>query len=650
MVENTHDNLPQAEGEQTATNNDVNANIVNDENLEITQESTENEVVETNVETHSSLKEIEELNAEENEDTSVEEKSKIDVKNYEELSFEELTSELEKLTAEETIINVKDNVEEIRKTFFQKYINLLEEKREEFMKSQTDENSNFDFHFPIKDQFDKIYNEYKNKRNKQFVQIQKNLKNNYEVRNSLIDELKNIIDNAGEDSIGDMFKKLNDIRERWKNAGPIPRDKYNIVWNNYHFHIERFYDLIHLDKEARDQDFKYNLEQKLQIIDKAKELINEPDATKAFRELQLLHRIWKEEVGPVDREHRENVWNEFSEITKQIHSRREELFTKSKEREQQNLAVKQNILEKINQIVKLENNSHNQWQEKIKEIENLREDFFKAGRVPAEVSDEVWNNFKNAVREFNHNKNNFYKEIKNEQLDNLSKKQALVEKAKSLQDSEDFANVTPIMKQIQEDWKAIGHVPRKFSDKIWNEFKTACNTYFDKMHNARKEENKDELEAFERKKAFLQELKSFEFTGTHKADLEAIKKHIEVWKSLGRVPQNRKHIEGKFNKVLDTLFEKLSLSKKDSDLMKFNNRIGQLSENEDQRALQNESVFIRRKIDEVQSEIFQLENNIQFISNASADNPLVKEVTKSIDRHKEELKVWKEKLKQLNKL
>ncbi len=650
MVENTHDNLPQAEGEQTVPNNELETTIVNEETLENNQESTENNLDENNEETHSSLKEIEELNAEENEDTTLEEKSSISVNNYDELSFEELTVELEKLTAEEAIINVKDNVEEVRKTFFQKYINLLDEKREEFMKAQEDENSNFEFHFPIKDQFDKIYNEYKNKRNKQFVQIQKNLKNNYEVRNSLIDELKNIIDNAGEDSIGDMFKKLNDIRERWKNAGPIPRDKYNIVWNNYHFHIERFYDLIHLDKEARDQDFKYNLEQKLQIIDKAKELINEPDATKAFRELQLLHRIWKEEVGPVDREHRENVWNEFSEITKQIHGRREELFTKSKEREQQNLAVKQNILEKINQIVKLENNSHNQWQEKIKAIESLREDFFKAGRVPNEVSDEVWNNFKNAVREFNHNKNNFYKEIKNEQLENLSKKQALVEKAKSLQDSEDYANVTPIMKQIQEEWKAIGHVPRKFSDKIWNEFKTACNTYFDKMHNVKKEENKDEIDAFERKKAYLLELKSFELTGTHKADLEAIKKHIEVWKSLGRVPQNRKHIEGKFNKVLDTLFEKLSLSKKDSDLMKFNNRIGLLSENEDQRALQNESLFIKRKIDEVQSEIFQLENNIQFISNASADNPLVKEVTKSIERHKDELKVWKEKLNQLIKL
>ena len=281
-------------------------------------------------------------------------------------------------------------------------------------------------------------------------------------------------------------------------------------------------------------------------------------------------------------------------------------------------------------------------------MEALRESFFKAGKVPAEVTEDTWAAFKTAVRNFNVNKNAFYKDIKHEQQENLSKKLALVEKATSLKDSEDFKATTPIMKQIQEDWKKIGHVPRKYSDKIWKDFKDACNHYFDRMHAVRNAENEDEVQAFDNKKEYLENLKSFELTGNHKTDLDAIKAHIEAWKGLGKVPFNRRHIEGKFNKILDALFEKLSLSKKDTEMMKFNAKLDQWVENDDNRSLEKEQFFIRKKIDEVQNEIFQLENNIQFISSSSkGENPFIKEVEKNIERHKEELKLWKEKLNKL---
>ncbi len=210
--------------------------------------------------------------------------------------------------------------------------------------------------------------------------------------------------------------------------------------------------------------------------------------------------------------------------------------------------------------------------------------------------------------------------------------------------------VTPIMKQIQDEWKQIGHVPRKYSDKVWADFKNACNHYFDRLHKVRNQENKVEVEAFDKKKAYLEDLKSFELTGEHKTDLDAIKAHIEAWKAIGKVPFNRRHIEGKFNKILDALFEKLSLSKKDTEMMKFDAKLEQMVENEDGRALEKEQFFIRKKIDEVQNEIFQLENNIQFITNAKKDNPFLKEVQKNIDRHKDELKLWKEKLSKLREI
>ena len=627
MSEATHDNLQNADGQDQMEQLDG-----------------------VTIISQSVLEEIDNSNAEESEDDSIKEKHEIPVLDYDAMSMEALTEELEKLVNNEKVMAIKDHVEGIRKAFSDKYHHFIDEKKEEFLAQNNEEGLDFEYHFPLKNKFDGIYNAYKASKAKHFKQLQNNLEQNFAVRENLIEELKNLID-SGDSSISDMFKKVNDIRERWKNAGAIPRDKYNILWNNYHFHMERFYDIMHLDKEARDLDLKNNLEQKQAIIAKAKELLNEADVMKAFRELQLLHRVWKEEIGPVDREHREAIWNEFSEITKQMHDKREGLYAEARAKESDNLAVKNEI---ISQIIALGNekiDSHSGWQAQIQKMEALREAFFKAGKVPAEVTEETWANFKNAVRSFNANKNVFYKDIKHEQNENLNKKLALVEKAKSLQDSSDFAATTPIMKKIQDDWKKIGHVPRKYSDSVWKDFKDACNAYFDRMHEARNAETSEEVEAFEKKKAFLEELKSFTLTGEHKADLDAIKAHIATWKTFGKVPFNRRHIEGKFNKILDALFEKLSMSKKDTEMMRFNNRLEQLAEGDDRRALEQEQFFIRKKIDEVQSEIFQLENNIQFISSSSkGENPFIKEVQKSIERHKDDLKLWKEKLQQIKNM
>lgn len=571
----------------------------------------------------------------------------IPMKNYEELSMEQLATELETLAVNENVTQVKTHIEEIRKEFYSKYNHLIDEKRDEYGHENNGDTTGFEYHFPLKGQFDAAYNKYRDRKNSHFKQLQNNLQGNLEKRTAIIDELKNIIDSS--ENINDALKHVNELRERWKNAGPIPRDKYNHVWNNFHFHIERFYDHLHLDREARDMDFKHNLEKKQGIISRVEELVNEPDINKAFRELQGLHKMWKEEIGPVSREHRETLWERFSELTKQLHDRREALQAEVRGREDENLAKKKDIIAQIDAVAAEKVEAHNAWQGQINKVEALRDQFFKAGKVPAEVNEETWAAFKEAVRNFNSQKNSFYKDIKKDQQDNLNRKLALVEKAKSLQDSEDFDATTQVMKQIQDEWKTIGHVPRKFSDSVWKEFKAACNHYFDRLHAKRNEANEGELEAFEKKKEYLDSLKDFEMTGDHKTDLDAIKKHIENWKGLGSVPQARRHIEGKFNKVLDALFDKLSLSKKDADMARFSNRLEQLSGGENTRGLENEQIFITRKIDELKAEIRQLENNILFFSSSKGkgENPLVKEVNKNIERHKEELKTLTDKLKQI---
>ena len=591
---------------------------------------------------------IEEINAEENEDESIKERHDIPMKEYESLSMEELVKELEELVGVEKLMSVKDHVEEIKKSFLSKHYHFIDEKKEEFLAENPETTEEFHYHSPVKVKFDNLYTQYRDKKNNYFQNLQNNLKTNLSNRLAIVEELKTLI--HSQENMATTLKKFNDIRDRWKVAGPIPKDKYNHVWNNYHFHLENFYDVLHLDREIRDLDFKHNLVQKLKIIERVEELVTEENINKAFRELQDLHKIWKEDIGPVSREKREEIWIRFSELTKQMHDKRESLFEKLREVETANLAIKKEIVSQIEIVATEKVYSHAAWLGQIEKVEALRNQFFSTGKVPTELNEKTWSDFKNAVRSFNVLKNAFYKDIKKDQNDNLSKKQALVAKAIELKDSLDFASTTPLLKQIQEEWKTIGHVPRKLSEKLWAEFRGACNEYFEKLKEQKSEANAEEIEAFEKKKTYLETLKSFELIGEHKTDLDTIKLHIETWKSLGKVPFARRHIEGKFNKILDVLFEKLSSSKKDNELARYSNRLENLSGADNLKKLENEKVFIMRKIEEVQNSLFQLENNIQFFGKAKADNPLVKEVMTTIENQREELATWKEKLKQIRNI
>ena len=620
--------------------------------IELTDEQVADDTILVEEESDFAMNAINNANAEESEDETVKGRYDIPLQDYEALPMEKLVEELETLVATDQVMSIREHVEEIKKAFLSKYYHFLDEKKDEFHAENPDTTEDFHYNFPLKAKFDALYNQYRDKKNTHFKSLQNNLQANLENRMALVEELKNLVNNPS-GNIANSLKQLNDIRERWKTAGPIPKDKYNHVWNNFHFHIENFYDFLHLDREARDIDFKINLEQKQKIIARVAELVNEPDINKSFRELQDLHKIWKEDIGPVSREHREEVWKQFSELTKQMHDKRETFYEGFRAKETDNLEKKNRIIAELEVLAQEKVDSHQAWLNQIVKVEALRNEFFATGKVPSDVNEATWASFKTAVRNFNVLKNSFYKEIKKDQNDNLSRKQALVAKANELKESEDFATTTPLMKQIQEDWKLVGHVPRKFSDVLWKEFKAACNHYFERLKESKSEENAEEVAAFEKKKEYLETLRSFELVGDHKTDLDAIKAHIEAWKAIGRVPFNRRHIEGKFNKILDALFEKLSSSKKEGEQLRFANRLDNIAGSEDSRKLDNEKIFIMRKVDEIQNEIFQLENNIQFFQNtrnAKKENSIVTEVRKTIEKHKEELITWKDKLKQIRNL
>ena len=637
MSEN--DNLQEAEGKKEVEVLD--ATPKEETKTEVSEDATNSS--ENDSETKEEhVDEIEASNAEDAEDESNAERHEVEEKDYHAMTLDQLVTEFNRLLNHHKIQTISKHVNQIKAEFNSKFSTLLDEKKEEFVNEGGNE---IDFFYTddTKKLFNQLYKEYKQSISSYYKEREQNLKQNLENRLSIIEEIKGLLN--VEENINTTYKHFKELQEKWRNAGPIPRDKYNNAWNSYHHHVERFYDFLHLNNDLRDMDFKHNYEQKLKIIERAEELAKDENINRSFRELQVLHKLWKEELGPVAKEHREEIWERFSSATKTIHDKRQAYYADLDKAYEKNLEKKEEIIANIQAVAEDKVNSHGAWQKKIREIEALRESFFNAGKVPLKVNEATWAKFKDAVRNFNRSKNQFYKDLKKEQYENLQKKKELIKIAEENKESEDFAVVTPLMKKIQNDWKKIGHVPRRDSDKVWKQFKNACNHYFDRMHSQRKAENQHLYDAFDKKVKLLEGIKNLELKGDNKESIETLKSKISEWKTIGHVPQNKRYIDGKFYKAIDEAFGKLKMDKAKLEMVKFESKLENLANNDnDTRLLDNEQNFIRKRIGEVQSEITQLENNLQFFSKVDESNPLVKDVIKNIDRHKKELDTWKAKL------
>ncbi len=611
--------------------------------LENNEEKVEQPIVEENTavnsETENAVNEVE--NEVANEAEKAEEKHEIKMLDYTSMELDSLVDELSKLLKGHPVQQLKSNVEALKSAFNTKFGTLLAEKKAAFL---ADGGNSIDFQFssPVKSEYNKLLGEYKSKRDAYYSQLESQLKDNLEKRNNLIDELKSLITNADPKT---MYNDFQAIQKRWKSIGAVPKTKYNDTWKIYHHHVERFYDLLHLNKDFRELDFKHNLEEKLKLISRAEALNEVADVNAAFKDLQELHRMWKEEIGPVGKDHREEVWGKFSEATKKIHDKRHQYFKELKSKYQEMIDAKLEVVAEINAYDTSNNKTHNDWQKSIVAIEAMRKKYFDIGKLPYSKSESVWQEFKAATKKFNTAKNTFYKFEKSAQNDNLKKKMALVELAESIKDSDDWNEATNTMKRIQADWKKIGHVPRKFSDDIWKRFKNACNFYFDRLHAQKNEQNKEQLAVVEAKREYIEQIKASEsFT------LENVKEAILKWRELGSLPRNARHLDEKFNKAIDAHLGGLNMSRADIEMMKFKNVIDTYLAQEDFRKLDGEQYFIRKRIDETVREMQQLENNLSFISNATADNPLVQNVRKGIQEFKDQLDVWQAKLEYVKKL
>lgn len=578
--------------------------------------------------------------------TNQEKISDISFKDYEKFSFDVLINEAKNLLSKYDVQEIREHFNQIRDAFKTKLEEDEAAKKEAFLSEGGDE-LDFKYETSFRAKFNAVYNDFKNQLAVFHKENEKKESDNLKERLEIIDELKALYQEPS-DSSAAMFKKFRELKTRWHNAGRIPSKNAENVFKNYFFHLDNFYTYLDMNKELQTLDYAHNLEVRQSIIKRAEELIGEQNVQKALNELQYLHRLWKEEAVPVQEDLREPTWQKFKELTNKIHDRKGELNEKIKQEQKDNLEKKNQIITRIKEISEqATTKSHGDWQKAISEINSLRENFITIGRVPKDKNSATWEAFKEVTRQFNHIKNDFYKNLKSEQQLNLEKKLALLEIAKQHTDSTDWNASVQVIKKIQNDWKKIGHVPRKNSDKIWKEFKDTCNQFFDR-YKKRHEQANQKLELnFEKKQAFLNDFKNQTISEDKDEALKQLEEIQHNWASLGKVPSEKISINQEFTDVYHKKLDALNLSKNELNDYKLKSFVNKVKSGNNGNLLDDEIRKTRKIIEDLEKEINQLDNNVHFFSNANENNPLLKDVYKQIDDKRKKLIEAEIKLKTL---
>ncbi|TWP22526.1 DUF349 domain-containing protein [Apibacter muscae] len=563
----------------------------------------------------------------------------ISEEEYETFPLEKLIEKFQELINKFPIHKIGEPVNIIKEIFLKKYEEEEKDRKEKFILAGGDE-LNYQPNTILKSRFNSIYNDYKTTLNSFYKDQEKIEQVNLDKRLEIIENLKDLYTQPIE-SIGTFFRKFKSIKEEWHNAGRISKLKAGDTFKTYFHHLENVHEFIRMNKELEELNYAHNLEQRNAIINRAKELITEPSIQKALNELQYLHKLWKEQAEPVSEEFRESTWIEFKEITQIIHNRKSELFEKLKLEQESNLKIKQSIIKELEKINSNDSNNLTFWNNNAKKIEELRENFFSTGRVPKEYSTEIWQQFKKIIQEINHKKNIFYRNLKKVQQENLLKKNELLEIAMANKDIEDWETGLNLFKKIQEDWKKIGHVPRKNSDQIWNDFRENCNYFFERYKQRNIKVNEEWIENLEKKKLLLNELNELNNNTDSENILSKINDFSIKWNSIGKVPKENININSEFNKTIKSIIKKFDIEKNKVDEMFLNIKIEEYKNINNSKQFDDNLKSLKKEIQDLEQEVVQLENNLSFFLNAKTDNPLLKNVLGNINSKKDKIKELK---------
>ena len=560
------------------------------------------------------------------------------------LSLEELIEKVKALNTIENIYSVAKEVETIKSVFYKK---LSDEKiaSKTILLEKIGEEAEFIFDQKIENNFKSVYNQFKRKKAEYRAKKDKAYANNLHIKKSIIEEIDSLT--KGKETIKDTFKHFRFLQQKWRDTGAVSPAYNNDLWQSYHHHVELFYDYISINRDLRDLDFKKNLERKTDLCEKAEALDKKKSLKKAHNELQELHEAWKE-VGPVERKHRETIWERFKTATRAIHKKRNDYFLELKDKNTKAAELKEKVCQKIIAIYTILPETHADWQKTSEQVLELEKEWKSLGRLDKSKNSKAWKRFRQVLGDFYHEKNKFYKKRKSKLKSELDKKVAICEKAEVLQDSTDWKSTTEKIIQLQKDWKKTAYVPKSQSEKIYNRFRKACNTFFDKKKAHFKALDAKKTENLKNKLDFLNELNKKTFSNKGKDSFSELQNITKDWNRLGPVPREKEDIEQQFRQTMDSFYKTLKITQKELDELKFKNKLENIKD--DEFKIEKERQFIRNKISERQKEIAQYENNMSFFTNSKGTEKIKQQVYQKIAECKAKIEELKEQLRLLNEL
>lgn len=485
----------------------------------------------------------------------------------------------------------------------------------------------------------------KEKRAKLFLEQEKEKQENLKKKLDIIEKIKAMVTSPEE--ANKSYQDFKKLQQEWKEIKLVPAEKANELWRNYQLYVEQYYDLLKLNSEAREYDFKKNLEIKTKICEAAEKLGTEEDVISAFHQLQKLHQEFRE-TGPVAKELREEVWARFKAASTIINKRHQQHFESLRAKEEDNLTKKTALCEKIEEIAKEEIKTAGEWEKKTKDIIAIQAEWKTIGFAPQKMNVKIFERFRAACDDFFSKKAEFFKNMKQQFAENADKKRALIEQAKALQDSTEWKSTSDKLIALQKEWKTIGMVPKKLGDKLWNEFLTACNHFFEARNSANAGTRNEERTNLEKKRGIIEQLKALaENAGDNIQD--KVRELIDEYNAVGHVPFKEKDKLYKENHdILDKLYKELNISTARRRLDKFKNNLKNVAE-KGADALDNERARLMRRYEAIKQEVQTYENNLGFLNASSKKgNSLIDEMNRKVQKLKDDMNLVREKIKAID--
>ena len=485
----------------------------------------------------------------------------------------------------------------------------------------------------------------KEKRAQLFKEQEAEKEENLKRKQAIIEEIKEMVTSPEE--ANKSYQQFKALQNEWREIKSVPAEKANELWRTYQLYVEQFYDLLKLNSEAREYDFKKNLELKTKLCEAAEKLAEEPDVISAFHQLQKLHAEYRE-IGPVTKDLREEIWTRFKAASTVINKRHQQHFEGIRAREEENLAKKTALCEKVEAIAKEENKGSADWERHTKEIIELQAEWRTIGFAPQKMNVKIFERFRAACDDFFGRKAEFFKGLKDTFKENAEKKRALIEKAKALQDSTEWKSTSDKLINLQKEWKTIGMVPKKLGDQLWEEFLGACNKFFEARNAANAGVNNEERQNLEKKRGVIERLKAVaEETGENLQ--EKVQQLVEEYQAIGHVPFREKDkLYKEYHAVLDKLYKELNISVAKRRLNNFKQSLKQVAER-GENALDNERARLFRQYEAIKQEVQTYENNLGFLSISSKKgNSLIDEMNRKVQKLKDDMNLVREKIKAID--